>query len=463
MILGKFSTEMHGQIDVERMFEHRALTGTESSFFNISRGFAELGHKVDVYYDTPKPIKSCIKLSGADVYHIDNEPGEHYDAYIAINEPDQLRRIPTNVKGLRIVHQYLNDFSYCMPGFEQFVDILAFAAPVHRNRIMQTAPNFPRKKITWIPISINLEISQQFQDLPRIPHSMVWCSSPDRGLHCLLEMFPQIRKAIPDATLKIYYRFDPWYEDVKNSSSESGVRARYIGKCLEKLGRNGENGVTVVGPVPNMQMAKVLAQTEIFPYTCDCMSFSEGFSVSTMDACAAGAIPIIADTDAIGDIYADTAVILPPKPLQHIAKWVTTITDLMNDNPARLQIIKRTRKFAASFSRQLIAKQWEKLILENLDRKDNPTFDHIPSSITEYVSRQNPASSNNRYKTDNTSPKPQSNEPPESESLTRDLRDALPLMNLSQWVISGCACRPSDQSCNICNRRRAFVGKHIGR
>lgn len=411
LICGKFSTGLHGSIDAERLFEARALTGSESSFFNLARGLSELGHSVDVFCDVEKPLEHCERLSGASVQHIDNDPGDFYDAYVSLNEPDQFRRLPRDVKGLRIVQQQLNDFPYCMEGFDDFVDIYAFLAPVHRDHLLNVTPQIQKKKAWWIPNSINPEISAKFAGLPKVPYSMAWCSSPDRGLHRLLEIWPYIRKELPEATLKIFYRFEPWYESFKDHHTPIGARARYIGECLDRLGRDGENGVTLVGAVPNVKLAEELARTQILPYTCDCITFTEGFSVSIMDACAAGAVPIITDTDAIGDIYRDIAVVLPTNPGEHIHLWVETIKAVADDSGYRNVLIQRARKFAARFGRMQVAKLWETLIATNITRKANPSFEAMPQSIKDYATPLGDEAPPDQHRFDPVSAPEPSNEP----------------------------------------------------
>jgi len=459
MMLGLFSSRTHGQIDVRELFEHRALTGSESSFFNTARGLSELGHHVDVFCDVVEPVNKCDKLSGANVFHISNDPGSQYDAYISLNEPDQLRRVPSNSQGLRVVHQQLNDFAYCMNDWHNFVDILAFVSPVQRDNILPTAANFTKDKVTWVPNSINLEFSQQFSDLPRKPHSMVWCSSPDRGLHHLLEIFPEVRKQVPDATLEIYYRFQPWYDNIIHTDLPAAAAARSIGDSLQRLGRNGENGVTLIGPIPNVQLAQVLATTQILPYTCDCTSFTEGFSVSTMDACAAGAIPIISDIDAIGDIYRNYAVVMPAFPQHHKDQWVQTIVGLMRNPEERARIAAKSVAFSHAFSRQKVAKVWEALLLKNLKNRDTPSFDHMPVSIEQYVARRIPT-----CKKSPPSLAPDKAPPSEPSELLLDLRDALESMDLHRWITRRCeTCQVEKSDCPTCNRRRAFVGQYLGR
>jgi glycosyltransferase involved in cell wall biosynthesis len=377
-ICGRYSTGLHGQIDAEGLFDARALTGSESGFFNAAWGLAELGHDVTVYCDVVKELERCGRIAGARVLHVDRDIPGDYDAYVSLNEPDQFRRVVTD--GFRVVQQQLNDFPYCQSGFDSFVDAYAFLSPVHRQHVLSVTPEIAHGKATWIPNSINLSFFGG--EHVRAPHSTAWCSSPDRGLQHLLEIFPSIRKRVPDATLAIYYRFDPWYEQFRHESGKIGARARYIGECLSRLGRNGENGVTLVGPVANKKIARALGQTAVLPYTCDCVTFTEGFSVAILDACAAGCVPVISNADAIGDIYKDVAHVIPGKPADNRDAWVDAVCRAMTDKTWSDQIRQRASKFAQGFDRKHVAAMWEQL-LQGRRNEPIPTVRTVSTVRTE--------------------------------------------------------------------------------
>ena len=379
--LGKFSTGLHGKIDPHTLYEGRALTGSEGSFFNMVKALSANGHEIDVYCDSISEVCRCERLAGANVFPIENEIGKDYDAYLSLNEPDQLRRAPKDK--LRVVWQQFNDFSrvFCKPGFDEFVDIYAALSPVHKNHLIKIAGDtVTPSKFTWLPNSLNIEFFDK--KVTRVPHSMAWCSSPDRGLHRLLEIFPAIRKRVPDATLKIFYRFDPWYETNKDGHHPSGIRARYIGECLRRLGRNGENGVSLVGPVNNYKMAEELLATHVFAYTCDCIAFTEGFSVAIMDAMAAGCVSIISDEDAIGDIYRNVPHMIVGKVGDKKEEWIESVVKGMTDPAFGAPIIERGRKYAEKFDRNQIAKIFERFFYGNLN-KEMHLLDHLAGNPIE--------------------------------------------------------------------------------
>lgn len=385
-IIGKFSTYLHGAIDAEKLFYTRAITGSESSFFNVVRGFAERGNQVEVHGDFVREVEHCNSLGGARVVKIDEGAAlpTDSDAYVSLNEPDQFRRLPKNVHGMRYLHLQYNDYGHAQEGWYDYVDVNVCLSPVHKEHIRLLAGIHPNR-IAWIPNSIEPDL---FADPPkeRDLASAVWCSSPDRGLHRLLEVWPDVRKTVPSAELRICYRFQPWYEMFKDDMSKTGQRARFIGECLRRLGSKGENGVTLLDAVPNRAMAKLLGKTLVMPYTCEPMTFTEGFSVSIMDACAAGALPIISDVDAIGDIYDGVAHVIPGKPGDSRQAWVDAIVRGMTDEGWRAEVTTRAKAFSKHFERKNVTDLWEMLIRKNLSRKGMPhNFASMPNTISDFV------------------------------------------------------------------------------
>lgn len=361
--------------DVGGLYETEALTGSEAGFFNVVRGLAERGHEISAFCKTARLWPACPNLAGASVYPLDPTPlahgtfsppwGPDHDAYLVWNEPDYLRFAPATAA--RVCSQQLNDFTYCMPGFDEHGDAYAMPSEFHRRYLVEHFPAMRAEKTRVIPNSINLEFFDP--KAAKRPFSVAYCSSPDRGLHRLLEMWPDVRARVPGAELRVYYRLWPWYETVKNFDDAIGRRARYIKKAFEVLGERGENGIFLMGPVPPKVMAAELSRTLVMAYPCDPVSWTEGFSISTLDACAAACMPIISDADALGSIYSGVAEIVPGRPGQNRLAWIDAIVRMLMDDALRESRAESARRFAASYSRQIVSERWEHLLLDLVDRQ----------------------------------------------------------------------------------------------
>lgn len=362
---GKFSTGPNGPFDVAKIYQDKGLTGSESFFFNTVKGLAELGHTVIAYFHCAERTDSAPTLAGAAVRPIEElESVREWgaDVIYSWNEPDLFRRCPQ--EPLRICVQQLNDFTYCHPGYKDFVDLWAIPSEVHRQYLISIG-GIPAENSMVVSNCLNEEFYEGAVE--RDPHRIVYCSSPDRGLHWLLEMFPKIRKQVPQATLKVYYKVDPWIANTKGIWYQGGMqrlgnRARYVQESLGRLGKNGEKGVTLVGPISNVAMAKELMAARVLAYPCDTIRFTEGFSVSILDACAAGCVPVISDCDAIGSVYKDVAHIIPGLPADNREEWVRTLVSVLSGDSKWNGVITRAKAYTKKFTRQLRAAQWEKII-----------------------------------------------------------------------------------------------------
>jgi len=364
--LGRLGAAVHGIMDVDDVAEGTGSfrTGTQTGFFTIAHALAERGHVVDAFADLSRTVVGS-RLGGANFYRLDDaRPDDTYDAYVSINEPDVLRDAPRG--RLRVVAMWLNDFSFCAKGWDEGVDLYVCPSRSLAAYLGSTTATPKEKLEKVIPLGVNLE---RFPPGARKePGTMIWASSPDRGLHHLLGMFPEVRERVPGATLKIYYRIDPWIAETlrrpvhTESEGLTLERASSIASSLAVLGRDGRGGVTVVGPVPPKAIAEVLSATTCLPYTCDTLRYTEGFSLATLEGCAAGCVPIVSAIDALPEVYGGAAVMIPPTPSEHRADWIDNICRALTNESWAAGVAERARTFARAFSRQEIGRMWEELI-----------------------------------------------------------------------------------------------------
>jgi glycosyltransferase involved in cell wall biosynthesis len=335
----------------------RGLSGSELCAIRLYQEFEAAGHDVVLYTHSQEHI-----LGGTvRVWEKRGDYDEH-DLAISINYPDELREVKAK---LRVCYQLVNGVEYCKAGVERFVDLWISPSEAHRDKFLND-PTWHRVEVThenptgkaqYVPSASQWEVvplgcdPERYEGFEKVPGRVVYCSSPDRGLHWLLQEWPAIRKAVPHASLRIFYRLKDWIAHFDTQPFFLPIegqrnRALYIREALKRL---EGHGVEVFDSVNRETIEREMAQAEVLAYPCDTTRWSEGFSCTVLEACAARACPVITDCDALGSIYRDVARVVARGRWPGITwqeAWRTNVIDCLQDSERRSRINARAYEFA---------------------------------------------------------------------------------------------------------------------
>jgi glycosyltransferase involved in cell wall biosynthesis len=357
----------------------RGLTGSDYGCLRIAEELSALGHSVTIHTVSNDTQHGAIQIKPLDA------PIEA-DVVLSINEPDLLRAAPTGSK--RIVWNCLNDVSFCRVGFEEHVDLFLSPSNAHIEQFMtnpawrevERTVEFPNGKARftpdpskWVVLPLGCD-PERFEDvaeceycgngagnpdecdyhLPsKIPHRVIYASSPDRGLHHLLGAWPTIKRAVPDATLHVFYRLDPflrgfdqtpWFPPIEPNRK----RANYIEECLRRFRECGGMGVTLRDSVSRRTIEREMAQACVLAYPCDTIAWSEGFSCTTLECCAARACPVVSDCDAMGEIYYALGPV--PREPGWVKAWTERVIEALKVESVRDEQNERAYKLASKLT-----------------------------------------------------------------------------------------------------------------
>jgi glycosyltransferase involved in cell wall biosynthesis len=123
------------------------------------------------------------------------------------------------------------------------------------------------------------------QSIQKRPNSFIYSSAPERGLYRLLEMWPEIKVHIPDATLDV---FTPGY--------------------AAPLVNNWPDGVTFRGTASQQELHKWQAKTEFWLHPTD---YEETYCITAVEAQMNGAIPVTTDLAALHEVVGKRGILLP--------------------------------------------------------------------------------------------------------------------------------------------------------
>jgi len=196
------------------------------------------------------------------------------------------------------------------------------------------AQAFKLPKLAIIGNGINTE---RFKDITetRVPFRFIWCSSPDRGLERVLNLWPLIKKELPDAELKIFYGWE--YFDSSLWIPQQGELKRRLLQLIK------QEGVQWCGRIGQDELAHELMKADamLYPPPHD---FRETYGIAFLEAQAAGVICLYRMNGALGETIGNRGV-----PLQEDLtdeEIVSKISSNLNDR-ARCDILRdKGRKYA---------------------------------------------------------------------------------------------------------------------
>lgn len=372
VILGAFSI---GTRPMDYWFENpwistRGMTGTEIATSMLASEMSNLGHEVHLFTVHAEPHNKPDLWQNVFIHNFEerfNLIDDSYDALISFNEPNVF--IGLTDKPLRIVWQMLNDFSFVQDGFDCYVDQYVGVCQKHTDHVKKLTPD-PKKWET-----IGLGCNPDWYEDKRVPGRVIWCSSADRGLHWLLQEWPKIKKEVPFASLRIFYHFN--YDSLINIQPtdanshphvvEMAQRARYIREMVKRL---KPLDVEHVGSVSRRQMDLEFSEACVFGFCCDTVAFSEGFSVSSLEAHASYTVPIIAAQDCLGEVYAESGAIIIDTPVKNnLDKFTGEVIKCLKDKDYSNKIIEKCLDFAKSNTWKIATKKMELLIKHHEKRK----------------------------------------------------------------------------------------------
>lgn len=348
IILGPFSSIRPLDFHYNNIFDSsRGLTGTDLTLAMISKEFVKAGHEVHLFTNHAEPHNKPAIWEGVKLYNLDERfavVDDSFDVMLSLNEPNVFIGMVT--KPLRICWQFLNDFNYCAPGYDSYVDKWFGVCEEHTEYL---------KKLTSSPQkwgTIPLGCSPDWYKDQRVPGRVIWTSSNDRGLHYLLSQWPRIKKEIPFAHLKIFYHLE--YGNILNIEPDNknemplvveiGQRIRY---CINAIQKMKHLDVEHCGSVSVSRMIKEQNEASVFAFPCSTVAFSEGFSLSTLQALASFTVPILTNQDCLGSVYDNSGAIVIPTPIsKNLDKFTDNVIRALVDKEFSDRVIDKCRIFA---------------------------------------------------------------------------------------------------------------------
>jgi predicted protein tyrosine phosphatase/glycosyltransferase involved in cell wall biosynthesis len=373
ILLGTFCSS-HRPINFHSIYDgQRGLSGSDLIFCEFSKEFKRRGWDVSIFTvlmpDQPSEWEGCKVF---DIGRRHEVIKSDWDVVLCLSEPDMLIGLPK--EPLRVISQQLNGFGYCQPGWSDQADLFFSPSQGHLDHHRQWIPD--ESKWHVVPDGCDPTL---YEEGKKVPGRVIWVSSPDRGAHWLLSIWSKVKEAVPHASLRIFYnlnagnteQFEPSSKEWSPDIIELGNRYRYIKEASKRL---APLGIELVGSTSREGIRKEFNEAEVLAFSCDTVAWTEGFSITTLEACAHRACPVITSQDALGSIYGGTVPMVPAPIKHHLEEYTKLVIRALEDAEWRNKVNDSCREFAIQHSWQTIVDRMESIF------KQHPKYKNVPSS-----------------------------------------------------------------------------------
>lgn len=307
------------------------MGGSETAALSIAEALAARGHDVLLGCKVSYPETfGNLRICPLDLFPTTVFSGQ-FDVLVSWDDP-HLFRIALPHIPVKVLCFQLNDVQLGV--IQHVVDLYFHPSEWHRARFTE---EFGVPEAGQVVGLTNGTDPRLFMDWTARHQRVIWASSPDRGLHHLLRMWPRVIEQVPEAELHLYYDMDRWLENI-NTAMTQGHRPLTTDYALQvrKLLPASPN-TTYHGGVGRLELAAALMQGKVLAYPCDPVAPTEGFSMTTLEAWIAGCTVILSDADALQELWGEregiTCLPLPIDDDLWVSRIITALAKEVPDCP----------------------------------------------------------------------------------------------------------------------------------
>lgn len=263
------------------------IGGSEEAVIRIGNHLTDLGYRVVVY---GKPGEKAGLYDGV-MYrnYWEVNLNDKFDIFIGWRAPYIFDQKIQARKSYLWLHDVMEGGEFTPERLANLTKVIVLSK-YHRSLF----PMIPDDKILMSGNGIDPE---QFEVLDgkvqRDQYKVFYGSSHVRGLAYLYEIWPSVKKAIPQATLDVYYGRES-YDAINAGNPE---RIKWMDD-IQALGRSLD-GVTEHGKVSQDRIVEAAFESGVWAYPCP---FPEIYCITAVKCQAAGAIPVTSNFAALDEM-----------------------------------------------------------------------------------------------------------------------------------------------------------------
>jgi glycosyltransferase involved in cell wall biosynthesis len=343
------------------------MGGSELMAMEMAKGLAALGHRVRLY-------NSCGPL-GEGIYdkveylHTDKFINTTCDVLISSRQANMLDDVYCSAKlKLAWAHDVVlvNATNRVLLKADRILalsnwhkEFLLSKHNVHESQIIVTRNGIHSKRFK--------------QNVPRNPFKVVNSSSPDRGWPVLLECWDEIKSAVPQAELHLFYGFGNWEMIAKQNPQQAAPALTLRDRALSMK----DKGVFSHGRVSQQQLAQEFLSAGIWAHP---TWFTETSCITAMEAQCAGLKCITSNLAALQEtvgagIKIDGDCNSPEYKKIFVKHVIHSLKNTSDDE--RKQIVTYAKEH---FELSVLAKEWQNMFYSLLKEvKVHPGMPYMPT------------------------------------------------------------------------------------
>jgi Tfp pilus assembly protein PilF/glycosyltransferase involved in cell wall biosynthesis len=296
----KYVFYCHSIVMTGDSFKHQGLGGSESALTYMAQEISRCGKEVIVFCKTDAPglyngvYYERIERFAAFIQRT------IIDIFISVRSPDIFAApIKARLKALWL-HDAADQphlLSLHDESIRSQIDCYITLSQWQTQGLVEKF-DLPKDKIFVSRNGVKRQYFKTYRN--RRKQRLVYTSTPFRGLEVLLRIFPEIRKQVHDAELFVYSSMSVY----GFSAQEDQERFGHIYKSCQ------QPGVTLVGSIPQKELARELSHAKVFVYP---NIFNETSCIAALEGQAAGLPVVASERGALPETVRDgrTGILVP--------------------------------------------------------------------------------------------------------------------------------------------------------
>lgn len=266
----------------------KGMGGSEEAVVHLSRELDKLGWHVVVF---ATPSHNFTMDNGVEwKQYWEFNPRDEFDVLIGWRSPWFFDAELKARKKYLWLHDVVEKEEFTPKRVEN-IDRVIFVSKYHADQYKDVIPN--KKRFASGNGISSTAFDKYDKKFKRDPYRMIYMSANERGLRILYDIWKDVKKEVPQATLDVYYGWDS-FDAINRDNPE---RMMWKAQMVEKA--NQLDGVTERGRIGQDDLVKEIFKSGVWSYP---TFFPEVNCITAQKAMAGGAIPVTSDFACLKDL-----------------------------------------------------------------------------------------------------------------------------------------------------------------